>query len=360
MKRRDFVAASALAAMMAFGAVPAQAQSDEPVKVGFVFVGPVGDFGWTYQHNQGRLAIEEAFGEQVETTFVESVSGGDAERVIEQLARTGHDLIFTTSFGYMEPTIRVAERFPDVKFEHATGFRRADNVATYNARFHEGRYILGQIAAEMTESGVIGYIGAFPIPEVTAGMNAYILGAQSVNPDIELRVVYVNAWFDPARETDAARALMDQGADVIAQHVDSPAAMQTAADRSVYGFGQASDMIDFAPDTLLTSIVNNWTDYYVDRVQAVIDGTWEPSDTWGGLSADMIGMAPYTNMPDDVAERAAATEEAIRSGELNPFTCPIIAQDGSEVPCEGDGVLSDDQVRGMNFFVQGIADSLPN
>jgi simple sugar transport system substrate-binding protein len=358
MKRRDFIAATALTAMVAVGAAPAQAE--DPVKVGFVFVGPVGDFGWTYQHNQGRLAIEETFGDRVETTFVESVSGGDAERVIEQLARTGHDLIFTTSFGYMEPTIRVAERFPDVKFEHATGFRRADNVATYNARFHEGRYILGQIAAEMSESGVIGYIGAFPIPEVTAGMNAYVLGAQSVNPDIELRVVYVNAWFDPARETDAARALMDQGADVITQHVDSPAAMQTAADRGVYGFGQASDMIQFAPDTLLTSIVNNWTEYYVSRVQAVLDGTWEPSDTWGGLDADMIRMAPYTNMPEEVAERARATEEAIRSGELNPFTCPIIAQDGSEVPCEGDGALSDEQVLGMNFFVQGIADRLPN
>jgi basic membrane protein A and related proteins len=358
MKRRDLIAATALTAMLAFGAAPAQAE--DPIRVGFVFVGPVGDFGWTYQHNQGRLAIEEAFGARVETTYVESVSGGDAERVIEQLARTGHDLIFTTSFGYMEPTIRVAERFPDVKFEHATGFRRADNVATYNARFHEGRYILGQIAAEMSESGVIGYIGAFPIPEVTAGMNAYVLGAQSVNPDIELRVVYVNAWFDPARETDAARALMDQGADVIAQHVDSPAAMQTAADRGVYGFGQASDMIQFAPDTLLTSIVNNWTDYYISRIQAMIDGDWEPSDTWGGLDAGMIRMAPYTNMPEEVAERARATEEAIRSGELNPFTCPIMAQDGTEVPCEGDGVLSDEQVLGMNFFVQGVADRLPN
>lgn len=358
MKRRDFITASAFAAMVALGAAPAQA--NDPVKVGFVFVGPVGDFGWTYQHNQGRLAIEETFGDRVETTFVESVSGGDAERVIEQLARTGHHLIFTTSFGYMEPTIRVAERFPDVKFEHATGFRRSDNVATYNARFHEGRYILGQIAAEMSKSGVIGYIGAFPIPEVTAGMNAYVLGAQSVNPDIELRVVYVNAWFDPARETDAARALIDQGADVIAQHVDSPAAMQTAADRDVYGFGQASDMIKFAPNTLLTSIVNNWTDYYISRVQAVLDGKWEASDTWGGLDADMLRMASFTNMPTEVAERAKATEAAIRSGELNPFKCPVIAQDGSEVPCEGDGALSDNQVRGMNFFVKGITDRLPN
>ncbi|WP_349371680.1 BMP family ABC transporter substrate-binding protein [Salinarimonas sp.] len=349
----------AAVAALAFGATGAFAQQ-ETAKVGFIYVGPVGDHGWSYQHDQGRQAVEAAFGDKVETTFVESVPESDAERAIEQLARTGHDIIFTTSFGFMEPTLAVAERYPDVKFEHATGYKRADNVATYAGKFHEGRYIIGQIAARMSESGVIGYVGAFPIPEVIAGINAFMLGAQSVDPDIELRVVWVNSWYDPAREADAATALLDQGVDVITQHTDSPAPLQAAADRGALGFGQASDMERFAPEAQLTAIIDDWAPYYVERVGMVLDGTWGSTDTWGGLADGMVVMADYANMPEDVAALAETTEAAIASGELHPFACPVFMQDGTEVPCEGGTHLSDPQILGMNFYVQGIDAQLPN
>lgn len=349
----------AAVAALAFGATGAFAQQDT-AKVGFIYVGPVGDHGWSYQHDQGRQAVEAAYGDKVETTFVESVPESDAERAIEQLARTGHDIIFTTSFGFMEPTLAVAARYPDVKFEHATGYKRADNVATYAGKFHEGRYIIGQIAARMSESGVIGYVGAFPIPEVIAGINAFMLGAQSVDPDIELRVVWVNSWYDPAREADAATALLDQGVDVITQHTDSPAPLQAAADRGALGFGQASDMERFAPEAQLTAIIDDWSGYYVERVGMVLDGTWESTDTWGGLADGMVVMADYANMLEDVAALAETTEAAIASGELHPFACPVFAQDGTEVPCEGGTHLSDGQILGMNFYVQGIDAQLPN
>jgi len=245
--RRNFIAlAAAAVGALAIGAGVATAQ--QKLKVGFVYVGPVGDFGWSYQHDEGRKAVVARYGDRVETTFVEKVSEGpDAERVIEQLARSGHKLIFTTSFGYMEPTIKVAQRFPNVWFEHATGFKRAPNVATYDARFYEGRYIIGQIAAKMSKSGTIGYIGSFPIPEVVAGINSFMLGAQSVRPDMKIKVVWVNSWYDPGKEADAAKTLISQGADIISQHTDSAAAMQVAQERGVFAFGQASDMIKFGP-----------------------------------------------------------------------------------------------------------------
>ncbi|MDF2621357.1 MAG: basic rane lipoprotein, partial [Xanthobacteraceae bacterium] len=244
-----------------------QASAQEKLKAAWVYIGPVGDFGWTYQHDQGRKAVEKEFGDKVETTYVESVpEGPDAERVIEQLARAGNKIIFTTSFGYMEPTLKVAKRHPKVFFEHATGYKRDKNLATYNAKFHEGRYVLGQIAAKMSKTGTVGYIASFPIPEVISGINSLMLGAQSVNPDMKIKVVWVNSWFDPAKEADAAKALIDQGADVISQHTDSPAAMQAAEARGAKAFGQASDMITFGPKAQLTSIVDNWGPYYVKRV----------------------------------------------------------------------------------------------
>jgi len=242
-------------------------KADDPVKVGFVYVGPVGDHGWTYRHDVGRQAIEAEFGDKVETTFVESVpEGADAERVIRKLATDGHDLIFTTSFGYMNPTNKVAKLFPDVKFEHATGYKRADNVSTYSARFYEGRAVLGTMAGMMTKSNVIGYIGSFPIPEVVRGINAFTIAMRKVNPEAEVRIVWVNSWYDPGKESDA------EGADIITQHTDSPAPLQAAQERGVMGFGQASDMSAFAPEAQLTSIIDDWNQYYVERTQAVIDG----------------------------------------------------------------------------------------
>jgi basic membrane protein A and related proteins len=357
MFSRSIIGVLAGAAALALSAGGAAAQ--QKLKVGFIYVGPVGDHGWSYQHDVGRKAIEKAFGDKVETTYVESVPEADSERAIEQLARTGHGLVFTTSFGFMEPTVKVARKYPNVKFEHATGFKRAANLSTYAAKFHEGRYIIGQIAGRMSKSGTIGYVGAFPIPEVVAGINSYFLGAQSVNPDIKIKVVWANSWYDPAKEADAAKALLDQGVDVIAQHTDSPAPIQAAEARGKFGFGQASDMERFAPKAQLTAIVDNWSDYYVARTKAVLDGTWKSEDIWGGLAANMVVMSPYKNMPEDVKKLAEETEAAIRSGKLNPFKCPVVKQDGSEVECKGGGALSDEQVLGMNFYVKGIDDKLP-
>lgn len=338
------------------------AGAQDKIKVGFVYVGPVGDHGWTYRHDIGRQAVEEALGDSVETTFVESVKEGpDAERVIRQMAASGHDLVFTTSFGFMNPTVKVAKKFPKVKFEHATGYKQAANVSTYMARFYEGRYIAGVIAGKMTKSNTIGYIGSFPIPEVVRGINSFVQGMHSVNPDGEVKVVWVNSWYDPGKEGDAAKALIDQGADIILQHTDSPAPLQVAEARGVFAVGQASDMAAFAPKAQLTAIVDNWDGYYVARAKAALDGSWESGDTWGGLDTGMVEMAPYNEeiIPADVVELARQTEEAIRSGELHPFKGPITDQDGNERIAAG-AVASDEELLKMDWYVKGVLDKLPN
>ncbi|MFQ5565006.1 MAG: BMP family ABC transporter substrate-binding protein [Paracoccaceae bacterium] len=339
--------------MMAAGAHAAE------LKVGFVYVGPVGDFGWSYQHDQGRLAVEKEFGDRVETTYVESVpEGPDAERVIRQLAASGHGLIFTTSFGYMDPTIKIAKMFPNVRFEHATGYKRAENVATYIARFYEGRYVIGTIAGMMTKTNKIGYIASVPIPEVVRGINAATLAARAVNPDVTTQVIWVNSWYDPGKEADAAKALISNGADIIMQHTDSPAGLQTAENAGVYAFGQASDMIQFAPTKQLTAIIDNWAPYYIERVRAVLDGTWESQDSWKGLAAGEVQMAPYTNMPDDVVAAAQKAEADVASGAVHPFTGPIKDRDGNErIPA---GATADDgMMLGMDWFVEGVLGDLP-
>ena len=330
----------------------------EKLKVGFIYIGPPGDHGWTYQHDQGRQAIEAHFGDKVETVFVENVpEGPDAERTITRLVKEGAGLIFTTSFGYMDPTMNVAAKFPDVKFEHATGYKRSDNVSTYGARFYEGRYVIGQIAAQMSKSGVAGYIGSFPIPEVVRGINSFLLGAQTVNPDFKLKVIWVNSWFDPGREDDAAKVLISQGADIITQHTDSTAAVQVAEEQGVSAFGQASDMAPFAPNALLTSIIDNWADYYIARTQAVLDGSWVSTDTFGGMDANMVEMGPYINMPAAVKARAEATAEAIKTGKLHPFTGPVYKQDGSLAAAAGTTVDMG-TLLGMDWYVQGVDDQL--
>jgi simple sugar transport system substrate-binding protein len=348
------------AALLAVGAGMAPAAAQGKLKVGFVYIGPVGDFGWTYQHELGRQAVVKEFGDKVETTYLENVNEGpDSERSIEQLARSGHKLIFTTSFGYMDPTIKVAKRHPTVFFEHNTGYKRDKNVATYSARFYQGRYIQGQIAAKTSKTGVMGYIASFPIPEVISGINATMIGAQTINPNIKVKIIWVNTWFDPGKEADAAKALLDQGADVIMQHTDSPAAMQIVEQRGLKAFGQDSDMAKFGPKAQLTAIINNWTPYYLQRVKAALDGTWKADDTWGGLETSMVMMAPYTNMPDDVKKLATETQEALTSGKLHAFTCPVVGQDGKAVECQGGKHLSDPQILGMNFYVKGVDDKIP-
>jgi simple sugar transport system substrate-binding protein len=347
------------AAALGLATLPATAQ-DDPLKVGFVYVGPVGDFGWSYQHDQGRQAVEEAYGDRVETTFVESVpEGADAERVIRQLAASGHELIFTTSFGFMDSTLKVAEQFPDVKFEHATGYKTAPNMAAYNARFYEGRAVLGHIAGTLTETGKIGYIASFPIPEVIMGVNSATLAARKVNPDAEMHVVWVNSWYDPGREADAAKALIAQGIDVIMQHTDSPAPVQTAQAEGVWAFGQASDMRRFGPDKHLTAIIDDWAPYYVKRVGQVLDGTWETGDSWSGMAEGEVVMAPYCNMPYDLAVEAADLERAIRLGRIHPFEGPVVDRDGETRIPEGE-TASDEQLLTMDYFVEGVVGDLPN
>ena len=334
------------------------ATASAATKACWIYVGAIGDFGWTYQHNQGVEAVKTELGDKVETVVVENVAEADSERAIERLAREGCNIIFTTSFGFMEPTLKVAKKFPDVKFEHATGFKTAENVTTYNAKFHEGRYVIGQIAAKVSKSGTAGYIVSFPIPEVVAGINAFMLGAQSVNPDFKVKIVWVNSWYDPGKEADAAKVLFSQGADIIVQHTDSTAALQVAEEQGKQGFGQASDMIKFAPKAQLTAIVDNWGPYYIRRVSDVINGTWKSQSSWDGMAEGTVRIAPFTNMPDDIAKAAADTAEAIKTGKFYPFTGPITKQDGTVIG-EAGKPLADGDILGMNWYVKGVDDKLP-
>ena len=328
-------------------------------KVGFVYVGPIGDHGWSYQHHQGLEAVKKEFGDKVETTFVENVpEGPDAERVIEQLAQNGHNIIFTTSFGFMNPTIKVAARYPNVKFEHISGFKQADNVATANIRYYEGRYVAGVLAGKLSKSNTVGYIASFPIPEVVMGINAAYLGAKSVNPNVKFKVVWVSTWFDPGKESDAAKALIDQGADVLFQHTDSPAAMKLAEERGVMAVGQASNMQAFGKTAQITAIVNNWAPYYIPRVKAAMDGSWKTGDVWTGIKSGMLSMASYGPKVTPDAAKAADEAKAKIEGGYHVFTGPLAKQDGSEFLKAGEAI-SDKDLSGMNFYVQGIDGTLP-
>ncbi len=352
--RRKFMAltgASAAAAALLSKAAIAQ----EPLKIGFVYVGPVGDHGWTYAHDQGRLMIEKELGDKVKTTFVESVKEGpDAERVIRQLAQDGNKLIFTTSFGFMDPTLKVAKQFPDVRFEHATGFKQADNMSIYNARFYEGRAVIGTIAGHMSKSGSAGYIASFPIPEVVMGINAFTLAAQKVNPDFQTKVVWVSSWYDPPKEADAANALMAQGVDIITQHTDSPAALQAAEQKGVFAFGQASDMSKFAPKAHLTAILDNWGPYYVKRAQEVMDGSWKSESFWGGFKEGEVALSPYNEViPADVVEAAEAVRKGIIDGSIHPFSGPIMDQAGAEKYGAG-ATATDEEMLKMDWYVKGV------
>ncbi|ERP92627.1 hypothetical protein Q666_01450 [Marinobacter sp. ES-1] len=334
--------------------------AEDPMKIGFVYVGPIGDHGWSYQHDLGRKAVEAHFGDQVQTTYVENVAeGADAERTIRMLAQAGNDVIFTTSFGFMNPTIRVAEQFPDITFMHATGYKQADNVGTYLSKTYEGRYVTGVAAGLVTESNVLGYIASFPIPEVIRDINAVYLGAKSVNPDIEIKVVWANTWFDPAKEADAANAMMDQGADVVIQHTDSPAPLMSALRRGNWGVGQASDMREFGKEAHLLSVANNWGPYYVEQVQKVMDDSWVPEDHWGGIDEDMIQIIGLSDRLSE--EQSAAVNqviEAIGAGELHPFTGPLKDQAGELKVADGV-TMTEQELAGMNWFVEGVGATLP-
>jgi simple sugar transport system substrate-binding protein len=359
---RRTVLGTLLAGAAALGVAGAAAAQQDKVKAGFIYVGPIGDGGWTHEHDQGRLAVEKHFGDKVETVFRESVpEGAEAERAITTMALGGADIIFTTSFGFMDATINVAAKFPKVKFEHATGYKRADNVSTYSARFYEGRAIQGLIAGHMTKTNKVGYIGSFPIPEVIRGINSAYLHAKKVNPDVEFNIVWAYTWFDPPKEADAAKALIEQGADVILQHTDSTAPHAAAeAAGGVITFGQASDMAEYKPKPRVSSIIDNWAPYYIARVQAVMDGTWESTDTWDGIGPGMVGIGEITDaVPAEVKAEALALKDKIASGDYHPFTGPINKQDGSAWLAAGE-TADDGTLLGMNFYVEGIKGGIPN
>ncbi len=336
-----------------------------PLKACWVYVGPHNDGGYSQQHDIGRQAVAKALGDKVDaSTYIENVPETDSERPIRELAQKGCQIIFTTSFGFMESTIKVAKDFPNVKFEHATGFMTAPNVSTYNIRWYEGRYVMGQIAAKVSKKGLAGYIVSFPIPEVIMGIDAFMLGAQSVNPNFKIKIVWVNSWFDPGKEGDAANVLINQGADILVQHTDSPAPMQAAEKAGIHAFGQSSDMSRFGPHAHLASLIDNWGPYYIKEVQAVLDGTWTSHQAWEGFKTGLVEVAPLQNMPDDVKAMAEDTIAKIKSGALHPFQGPIYKQStgmpSKETEVVGPGQVIDDKtLLGLNWYVNGIDDKMP-
>jgi basic membrane protein A len=341
---------------------------DKKVKVGFVYLTTPGDHGWTYAHEVGRQDVIAHFGDKVETTYIENVpEGPDAARVIRDLAKQGNDIIFTTSFGYMDPTLKVAKEFPEIKFEHITGYKRSPNMATGNIRFYEGRYVQGVVAGLMTKSNKIGYIASFPIPEVIQGINAFGLGLRSVNKDAEVSVIWVNSWYDPVKEADAAKVHIAEGADILAQHTDSPAMLQTAEKAGVYGFGQSSDMKAFAPKAQLFSSVNNWGIYYINKIQALMDGSWTTGEgpdhwagnTWAGMADDFLVLSAFENMPDDVAKAAQKAADDIKSGANKIFTGPIRDNTGAEKIPAGKTLNDGELFTTLDYYVEGIVCKIP-
>ena len=356
-RRRLLTGAASLAAAATFG-LPARAQIGEKkdqVKAAFVYVGPVGDYGYSFAHDQGRKYLEKQLGDKVKTSFVENVAEGpDAERVIRQLAQEGNDVVFTTSFGFMNPTLKVSKQFPKVAFDHATGYKTAKNMGNYNSRFYQGRAVLGTIAGMMSKSGKGGYVASFPIPEVVMGIDAFTLAARAVNPDFTTQVVWVNSWYDPAKEADATKALLSQGADVISQHTDSPAPLQAAEKAGVIAFGQAWDMSSFAPNAHMTAIVDHWGPYYVDEVKKLLAGDWKPRSIWWGMKEDILEMAPFNpKMPDDVKKAAQKIIDATKAGTYDVFTGPI--KDKSGKPRAKDGEkIPDDELLKLDWYVEGV------
>jgi len=361
------VASLALSALVGLTTVTTANAADK-VKVGFVYLTTPGDHGWTYAHEVARQDVEKHFGDKVVTTFVENVpEGPDSARVIRELAKQGNEIIFTTSFGYMDHTIKVAKEFPNVKFEHITGYKRSPNVATGNIRFYEGRYVQGVVAGLMTKSNKIGYLASFPIPEVIQGINAFGIGLRSVNPKAEVSVIWVNSWYDPVKEADAAKVHIAEGADILAQHTDSPAMLQTAQKAGVHGFGQSSDMKAFAPKAQLFSSVNNWGPYYISKIQQMMDGKWSTGDgpdhwagnTWVGMADDYLVLSPFENMPSDVAAAAAKAAADIKSGKNKIFTGPIKDNSGKIRVPAGKTLNDGELFQTLDYYVDGISGKIP-
>ena len=341
------------AATLATLASPALAE--DKVKVGFIFLGPIGDYGWTWAHNKGREAIDAELGDKVETIYVENVAeDASAIPVLRDLAQQGCKLIFTTSYGYMDQTLQVAGEFPDVKFEHCTGFKRADNVSTYNSKFHEGRAVLGTIAGKMSTSGVLGYLGSYKVPEVVLGVNAFALAAQKQNPAATVKLVLIDSWFDPPKEAAATETLINLGCDIVTTHTDSPGPLQILEQKGLHGFGQGADMSAFAPNAHLTAIEDIWGPYYVERAKAIVEGTWSSTDTWDGMKEGTVVIAPYSkDVPADVVALADGVQAGYKDGSYDIFTGPIYDQDGNLKVKEGE-VMALGDLAVMDWFVKGV------
>ncbi|HKW81428.1 MAG TPA: BMP family ABC transporter substrate-binding protein [Casimicrobiaceae bacterium] len=354
-KRAAIAVTAAIAALVASPFAAAA-----PLKIGFVYVSPIGDAGWTHQHDMARKEMEKALAGKVETKYVENVpEGADAERVIRELAQAGYQLIFTTSFGYMNPTIKVARQFPKTYFEHATGYKTAANVGIYNARFYEGRYLAGIVAGRMTRTNVAGYVAAFPIPEVVMGINAFTRGMRSVNPKAVTKVVWTSSWYDPGREREAADTLISQGADVLTHHTDSTAVVQDAEAKNVYAIAYHSDMSKYGPHAQLTAVTHQWGAYYTREAQAALDGKWKPGSIWGGLREGMIRMGPFNPaVPKDVQDLVERTAADIANRRFHPFTGPIRDNEGKERLAAGK-VISDEALLKMDYYVEGVQGKLP-
>ena len=354
ISRRNFLqtAAAGLSVLPALGR---GAFAAEPLKVGFIFLGPIGDYGWTWAHNKGRLAMDTALKGQVVSSYVENVKeDASAVPILKDLAQNGSQLIFTTSYGYMDQTIEVAKQFPKVMFEHCTGYKHADNVGTYNSRFHQGRAVEGTIAGLMSKSGTIGYLGSYKVPEVVLGVNSFTLSAQAVNPNIKTKLVMIDSWFDPAKEAAAVQTLINLGCDVVAQHTDSPAGLQVCEQRKVWCFGQGADMSRFAPKTQATGIEDIWGPYYTSRAKAMLDGSWKPDDAWWGFKEGTVVMSPYNKaLPDNVKAAADKIIAGWKDGAYDVFTGPIADQDGKERVTKGQR-MEDKDLAVIDWYVKGV------
>jgi len=338
----------------------APAPKPEPLKIAFAYVGPVGDGGWTFAHDNGRKAVEKEFGDKIVTSFVENVpESADAERVIRDMATQGNKLIFGTTFGYMEPMLKVAAEHKDVKFEHATGYKTAENLRTYDSRTYEGAYMAGVIAGKMTKSNVLGVVGSVPIPEVVRNINSFTLGAQSVNPKIKTKVVWVNKWFDPPKETEAATSLINGGADVLMQNTDSPAVLKTAEKMGKRAFGWDSDMTAYGPKAHLGSAVINWAPYYTKAVRDALENTWTTGQAWWGVKEGAIDMVSIAaDVPEDAKKRVEEVKAGLKDGSFAIWKGPIADNTGKEQVAK-DAVADDKFLGGINWYVKGVEGKVP-
>ena len=356
--RRAAALALALVSFLPFTA-RAQTAAPEPLKIGFVYVSPIGAAGWTFQHEQARQAVQRALGDTVRTRFVEAVAEGpDAERVMRDLAAQGHRLIFATSFGYQEPALRVLPEFAELRIEHAGGYKSAPRFNTYNARFYEGRWLAGWLAGKTSKSGVAGYVAGFPLPEVIQGINAFTLGMRAANPNATVRVLWLESWFDPPREREAALSLINAGADVLANHSGSPAVPQAAEEKGVKVIGYQSDMSAFAPQAQLAAVTADWSGYYTRVAQSVLAGRWQAQPVWGGMKDGMVKLtALHPSLPAALRKELAQRELQLMAGQAGPFIGRLVDQAG-RVRHER-GTLADAAIAQMDWFVQGVVGTLP-